>query len=185
LEEWAALSKCSLVAFKLPPGYKLKSVLGYTKEEIPFKNSLLIILKKSEDKLEEYEKRKREKQEKDRIEYETWRNNLKNFLRYNILPKILSSDAALDKLVSDDAMKIWEVAFTNESFNPNQGYNYEELELLGDTKMNANYVKFLMASYPSITRSQLSEFLNSNGKSGEAFVAVPNNKGAIITVSKN
>jgi beta-RFAP synthase len=37
----------------------------------------------------------------------------------------------------------------------------------------------------SILRSQLSEFLNSNGKSGEAFVAVPNNKGAIITVSKN
>ena len=103
------------------------------------------------------EKLKSEK-ENEKKEYLEWRNNLKNFLRYEILPKILGSETALDKLVSDNAMKIWEVAFTNESFNPNVGENYEELELSGDVNLAAAYVKFMMASYPEITRSQLSEF---------------------------
>ena len=133
------LVSCSLTAFKLPIGYKFGNVPGYSKEEISFKNSLLIILKRKE-------------------EYETWRNNLRSFLRNVILSKIISSDAVLNKLVSDDAMKIWEVAFTNESFNPNVTQNYEELELLGDVALAHNYVKFMMASYPEITRSQLSEF---------------------------
>jgi beta-ribofuranosylaminobenzene 5'-phosphate synthase len=37
----------------------------------------------------------------------------------------------------------------------------------------------------SILSTQLSEFLNSNGTSGESFVTGPNNRGAVITVSKN
>ena len=148
LEEWAlTCSCCDLVAYKVPPNYKLGNVPGFTKEEINFKNSTLVILKRIFSNKKEKEK-----------EYLEWRNNLKKFLRYSILPKVVSSESALDKLVSDDAMKIWEVAFTNESFNPNVGENYEELELAGDVNLAAAYVKFMMASYPEITRSQLSEF---------------------------
>ena len=140
LEEWAKESSCSLVAFKLPLGYQMKPVPGYRKEEKVLKNSLLILLTRKND------------------EYVKWSQGLKQFLRYDILPKIVRSEAALDKLVSPDAMKIWEVAFTNESFNPNVGENYEELELAGDVNLAAAYVKFMRASYPLITRSQLSEF---------------------------
>ena len=146
LEEWTLNSNCSVVAFKVPPGYKM-NVAGYEKEEILLKNSLLVILKKRQAKNEEKNQ-----------EYTTWRNGLKKFLRYSLLPIMSLPDSALDKLVSDNAMQTWEIAFTNESFNPNVGENYEELELSGDVNLAASYVKFMMASYPEITRSQLSEF---------------------------
>lgn len=142
-----------MTVFKVPIGYKLKEIPGYTKEEIIFKNSQLIIVK-----LDVSLKQLEMKNERKKQEYVIWRNNLKNFLRNEILPKVVNSLAALDKLVSDNAMKIWEVAFTNESFSPNVGENYEELELAGDVNLAAAYVKFMRASYPNITRSELSEF---------------------------
>ena len=101
------------------------------------------------------EKDKKEKRERE--EYEKWRKDLKEFLRYTFLPRILSSESALDKLVSDEAMKTWEVAFTHESFDPNQGKNYEELELAGDSYLEAAYMKFITQTYPQLNRSQLSE----------------------------
>lgn len=157
LEEWVkSCPHCEMTLFKVPIGYKLKEIPGYNKEEIVFKNSQLIIVKP--DVSLKHQEKLKIKKEKEHKEYIIWRNNLKSFLRNEILPKVVGSPAALDKLVSDEAMKIWEVAFTNESFAPNVGENYEELELSGDVNLAAAYVKFMMASYPEITRSQLSEF---------------------------
>ena len=71
--------------------------------------------------------------------------------------RILPKKELREKMVSDEAMKIWEDAFTHESYNPNIGENYEELELYGDRVMGVNFLKYMLQKYPKITRSELSE----------------------------
>jgi dsRNA-specific ribonuclease len=172
LEEWAAsFPYSSLITMKVPLGYKLEKIENFRYEEFPFKNSLLIILKPDprvfvEDtpcilenikkSREEREKEFKGEKEQERQEEKIWKEKLRNYLRNQLLPNIVSDPKALDKLTNDEAMKIWSVAFTHESYNPNVGENYEELELYGDEVMAACYVKFLMYNYPGFTRSQLS-----------------------------
>ncbi len=157
LEEWVSLFPYSaFVAIKVPPGYKLEPVKDFILEEFPFKKSLLILLRPHPKVLIESEPCVLEKSKQIRERDEVWFSNLRNFLRNDVLPNIVSDPKALDKLVNDEAMKIWTVAFTHESYNPNVGENYEELELYGDEVTAACYVKFLMYNYPGFTRSQIS-----------------------------
>ena len=159
LEQWiTACPQCALIVNRVPPGYKLGEIPGFITEEVLIKNSLLLISRPLiSNKMREMQERDRLEKQKEHEEYLKWRSELKNFLRYAMLPRAVQSEAALDKLVNDDAMKIWEVAFTHESFNPNKGENYEELEIYGDVVLDLAYMKFIMQSYPELDRSQLSE----------------------------
>lgn len=85
-----------------------------------------------------------------------WYENLRAFLRDDILKRIISSEEHRNKMVSFEAMKIWVVCFTHESYNPNKGMNYEELELLGDHSMEHAFVKYLYNTIPNMNRALLS-----------------------------
>jgi len=170
LEDWVkSYPYSSLIAIKVPLGYKLNPISNFKYEDFEFKNSLLIILKPDskvhveskecilESIQKERKKEKEEQKEQKEKEEEIWKENLRKFIRNDILSNIIKDPQSLDKLVNEEAMKIWAVAFTHESYNPNVGENYEELELYGDEIMAACYVKFLMYNYPGFTRSELSE----------------------------
>ena len=132
-------------------------------EEFPFKNSLLIIIRPDPKIFVEESpcilqtvKQSQEERKRKKEEDTMWKENLRNFLKNNLLSNVLTDPKALDKMVNEEAMKIWSIAFTHESYNPNVGENYEELELYGDEIMAACYVKFLMYNYPGFTRSEIS-----------------------------
>lgn len=94
---------------------------------------------------------------------QTWENGLKNFLYNQILPMAEPDPGRRRKLVDKclhknfDPMTKWKIAFTHESYNPNVGENYEELENYGDTVMKKIFTKYLMQKYPGINRAELSE----------------------------
>ena len=152
LEDWIKECKnCALVGLKVPPGYKLESLPNHNVEILNLRKSdLIIITPKEKPIIKEFI----ETVDQDYLE---WRNNLKTYLRDDLLAKILPNPELREKMVSDEAMEIWEVAFTHESFNPNIGENYEEMELYGDRVMGVNFLKYMMQRFPTITRSQLSE----------------------------
>jgi dsRNA-specific ribonuclease len=180
LEEWiVSCPHCPLTVIRVPPGYKLKATPGFTVESLLIKNSLLLMsypdtlksggsisshpaaLKTTPSNLSLSACKRPlllQKKAQEVAEEKVWKQGLKEYLRNTVLPLAISNESALDKLVSDEAMDVWVKAFTHESFNPNQNYNYEELELYGDLVMGVNFIKFLRQSYPEITRSQLSEF---------------------------
>lgn len=93
-------------------------------------------------------------------EEEKWLENLKEFLLQNIIPYTTEDKELWPILVSEEAMKIWKVAFTHESYNPNKGENYEELEKLGDKVLGLNFLLYLMDKYPEFSRKELSEIPN-------------------------
>lgn len=85
-----------------------------------------------------------------------WYNGLKKYL-YDLLAMIVPSETHRQKMISDEAMKIWVPCFTHESYNQNVGMNYEELELVGDHAMEYNFVMYMYKNIPNITRKGLSE----------------------------
>jgi len=150
LEEWiASCSHCSMIVIRVPPGYKIGNVPGFKIEEKLIKNSLLIMA------IPEFKRTLKIKEDKNE-----WRENLKNFLKNELLVKILPNEELREKMVSDDAMKIWEFVFTHETYNPNLGENYEEYEKLGDAVMAHNFIKYLMKRFPKIDKKEISEMKN-------------------------
>ena len=89
-----------------------------------------------------------------------WESGLKKFLLKEIVPLTTQDKQIHKKLVSDEAMKVWKVAFTHETYNPNNGENYEELEKLGDKVIGLNFTLYLMEAFPGITKKELSELSN-------------------------
>lgn len=85
-----------------------------------------------------------------------WYEGLRNFLR-ETLKMILPSERHREQMVSYEAMEVWVPCFTHESFNPNVGMNYEELELVGDHAMEYNFIMYLYLTIPDVTRAQMSE----------------------------
>jgi len=158
LEDWIeSCEHCALTAHKVPPGYELGPVVNVTVENIQLKNMLLILSSKMESVLARNKRLVMEEKEKERREYLIWREELRNFLRYTMLPRCVSSEDALNKLTNNEAMDIWEIAFTHESFNPTIGANYQVNELYGDAVLEYAFLKFIIGSYPGFTESQLSE----------------------------
>jgi dsRNA-specific ribonuclease len=89
-----------------------------------------------------------------------WSRGLKNFLLKEIIPLTTEDEEIRKKLVSDEAMKIWKVAFTHETFDPNYGKNYEVLELFGDKVIALDFTLYLMNAFENITVKELSELKN-------------------------
>ena len=101
-------------------------------------------------------------------DFTDWLTDLQDFL-YNseFLKAAEPDDQRRTVLVSPEAMQIWQVAFTAESFNPNIGYNYEELEKLGDAVIKSSFTVYLLAKFPGqLDKQQLSDL-------GQAYLKKP------------
>jgi dsRNA-specific ribonuclease len=153
LEEWISECRhCSMIVMRVPPGYNLEPTPGFKYESMllgPKKNSLLIIAYPdvTTTKIAPVQ---------DDLNME-WYEGLRSYLRDQVLPLVVKSEENRKKLVSDEAMKVWIICFTHESYNPNVGQNYEELELVGDHSMESNFMMYLYLNYPKMTRSDLSQ----------------------------
>ena len=81
-----------------------------------------------------------------------WRKSLSKFL-FKFLKKYrVEEDPELrKKLVTKDALNIWEKVFTHPSYNPNIDENYEQYEKLGDAVMKMQYISLLMEEVENIT----------------------------------
>ena len=102
-----------------------------------------------------------------------WLNKLRNFLFHNVLPIVEPDPNVRLIYVSLTAMKVWKSAFTDSSYDPNLGENYEVLEKLGDAVMKQNFIWMVMNKYPSIQEGQLSRFSDTYlAKSFQAALAV-------------
>nr|WIL04439.1 ribonuclease III [Cedratvirus lena] len=81
---------------------------------------------------------------------------LAKFLEEEIFPIAGVPASLVPKLLSEDNMPFWEAAFTHESYNRNNGKNYDQFEKLGDSVLKTSYVNFLLEKYPNISSSELS-----------------------------
>jgi len=173
LEQWIdSCRQCAMIVMRVPPGYQLDPIPGFKIESQLLKNSLVIFVTPSlpvvQSPIVPAVGTKKEKKDN----FQEWYNGLRNFLR-EILKMIVPSPELIEKMVSDEAMKIWVNCFTHETYDPNVGKNYEELELVGDHAMEYNFIMYLYKTIPNVTRSELSE-LKSNyiSKPFQAKVAV-------------
>jgi hypothetical protein len=57
-------------------------------------------------------------------------------------------------------MKVWAPTFTDFSYNPNVGENYESLEKIGDTFSKAAFNQYLHDKFPDIDEVELTEITN-------------------------
>lgn len=90
----------------------------------------------------------------------SWLTGLQYFLYEQILPLAEPDPIKRVNMVDQNSMNVWEIAFTHESFNPNVGRNYEELERLGDAVMKNVFIRYLMTRFPNIARDTISELVN-------------------------
>lgn len=72
-----------------------------------------------------------------------WLSQLQRFI-FNSLKPIISREH-LVQFVNQDAMSVFELAFTHESFNPTD--NQEQLKVLGEKVLNLNFGEFLYKNY--------------------------------------
>ena len=85
---------------------------------------------------------------------------LARFLEHEIFPTAGVPASLVPKLLSKDNMPFWEAAFTHESYDRNNGKNYDQFEKLGDSVLKTSYVNFLLDKYPNISSSELSSLPN-------------------------
>ena len=162
LEEWATnCPNCSLVALKLPVGYKM-NIKNMKVKELNLKNILMWILlnphkTKECDNIEKYIERSKIQEQKEKEEYIRWSEDLKHFLRTEMLPRVTTSKDAIEKMLAPEHFQLWERSFTDSTFDPNQEKNYEIVELLGDAVLENVYLRFINEAYPLLNESQLSE----------------------------
>lgn len=93
----------------------------------------------------------------------SWLTNLQRFVYDRITPLFAKTEEERVKAVGPEAMAIWAKTFTHESFNPETGANYEELEKLGDIVMKAAFITYLQYNterFGILNRGQLSELSN-------------------------
>ena len=92
-------------------------------------------------------------------EVEEWKKHLREFL-YIFLQQTGAPKAHLDIILNDKNMETWMVAFTHQSYDLNQGDNYEELEFLGDRALKSLFTEYCMIMYPNANKDQLSNMQN-------------------------
>jgi dsRNA-specific ribonuclease len=90
-----------------------------------------------------------------------WSTGLREFLRKLLTPAFGKNTENLNKILTPDAMKIWEVAFTEKSYNKTLGKNYEILEAFGDKILDAVFYEYVMGRYPEMTEKDLSQLKKS------------------------
>lgn len=84
---------------------------------------------------------------------ELWIVRLKEMISKLLLNIIEEED--LDYYFDDDAMKIWILAFTNETYSPSD--NNEDLEYLGDIVLKSIFPKYLMRKFPQLHKNDYTE----------------------------
>ena len=169
LEEWIASSPhVAMTVFRMPPGYKLDPIPGFNVESILLKNSLTFFvtpIRAGKPPIKPVTQPKPITQPTTSPvgvpgvgpEDVRWYEGLREFLRSLIKQRITTKPEFIEKMVSQEAMKIWVPCFTSESYDPNVGMNYEELEMVGDHAMEYNFIMYLYLNYEGINRAELSE----------------------------
>ncbi|MNK72566.1 ribonuclease III [compost metagenome] len=89
-----------------------------------------------------------------------WILDLQQMIATTIAPLVEPNTAKQGYLTDESAMGVWAVAFTDETYNPNVGENYESLEKIGDAFMKAAFLQYLEERYPDINQYELSEMIN-------------------------
>ena len=178
LEEWVtSCPNCSLVVLKLPVGYKM-NIKNMKVKELNLKKILMWILlnphkTKECDNIEKYIERSKIQEQKEKEEYARWSEDLKHFLRTEMLPRVTTSKDAIEKMLAPEHFSLWEAAFTDSTFDPNQDRNYERLELLGDAVLENVYLRYISQSYPSFNESEMSELrMNMLSKSVQSQISM-------------
>lgn len=95
-------------------------------------------------------------------DFNKWLEGLRHFIFTKILPLAIPAENQYRNdyakiLISDNAMKIWVVSFTDPSYDRNPDSNYELLELLGDRQLESLFTNFVVARYPNITEKTITE----------------------------
>jgi dsRNA-specific ribonuclease len=83
-----------------------------------------------------------------------WRQRLQVFLD-QLLKPVIPDENKRRKYLDSEPMKIWEQAFTHETYSPS--FNYEELEFFGDAILKAVFPKYLLDNYPELTKNFYTE----------------------------
>jgi len=95
-------------------------------------------------------------------DYAKWVNGLRHFLFTKIIPRALPNnnknrDLYANILISEEAMTIWIICFTDQSVDRNPGNNYQQLEILGDRQLESIFSSFVINLFPKISESLLTE----------------------------
>lgn len=85
---------------------------------------------------------------------ELWVARLKQML-FKLLLNIIDEEELEEYYFSEDAMKIWILAFTNETYSPSE--NNEEFEYLGDAAVKFIFPKLLMRMLPQLHKNDYTE----------------------------
>jgi dsRNA-specific ribonuclease len=97
-----------------------------------------------------------------------WKENLKKKIISTILPAI-TGDSDEDSVITekdlsdmyDASVSHWHAAFTDSSWNPNEGKNYEQLEKLGDSTAKLGLQENMVAVRPTISEHELTVAVNT------------------------
>jgi dsRNA-specific ribonuclease len=166
LEQWIESCKnCAMVVMRVPPGYRMDPIPGVKYDTVLLKNSLVYFATPEQPILKPIAPITTATVVTKKVDIkpviepseQQWREGLKRYLRDDLLKILLPSESHRAQMVSDEAMKVWVPCFTHESYDPNPGHNYEELEFLGDHSMEFSFVKYLYKTIPNITRSEMSD----------------------------
>jgi len=146
LEQWIERSKnAALVVIKLPLGYKLGNVPGFTCESVNLRKSMLAICR-SDEGMRIAQSKSPAPTAPQPFDMNVWIQRVKDTIR-KILTDIVPADQ-LELMLSDEAMKTWIKAFTHQSFiHGGVTDNYEKLEILGDAFLKATFIRYLMRRY--------------------------------------
>lgn len=87
----------------------------------------------------------------------SWIADLQQFLYTKLLPLAEPDDERRVKLVDQEGMIVWQTAFTDKSFDPNYGFNYEVIEKIGDAAIKLVFNRYLLVRFPDIDQLELSE----------------------------
>src|SRR5581483_909663 len=90
-------------------------------------------------------------------EEKQWKEGLREFLRTLLTPAFRKNPQNLDKVLTPEAMKTWEVAFTEKSYNEKLGENYEQLEALGDKALDYVFYQYVLDRFPNMNEHQLTQ----------------------------
>lgn len=142
LEYWIEVSKqCKLIVINIPPTYILKSVGGFSYDNIlvhddegkPIMKTCYIIP----------------------LSHEDWINDLKEYIK---LMLNLVEIKNVDRYLTSKHMRIWSDAFTHKSVS--RSNNYEEYEIIGDTILKSHMTLYLFEKYPSISAHYITGLRN-------------------------
>lgn len=96
------------------------------------------------------------------LDPQAWFESFRHFLFTKIIPRVLPNDNIYRNeyakiLISDEAMKIWVVGYTDPTFDPNKDSNYQLLELLGDRISGAIFSDFVIGLNPAVDEEVLTK----------------------------